>query len=137
MQTKLISDPQELYMFLVTPGIEVCNIQFASNAVVWISWRFCNEKLAPNLRHSNEVIGAYVTTGARIHLYSYLDRLEERAIYCDTDSVIYIQPRNEPALVETGYRLGALTSEFKPNEFIEEFVSAGPENYAYKTFNSK
>jgi hypothetical protein len=42
------------------------------------------------LRHTNEVIGAYVTTGARLKLYTYLDSLEERAIYCDIDSVIYV-----------------------------------------------
>ena len=29
-----------------------------------------------------------------------------------------------------------MTSELKPNEIISEFVSGGPENYAYKTFNS-
>jgi len=55
-----------------------------------------------NLHYTNEVIGAYVTIGARIHLFRYLDRLGERAIYCDTDSVIYIQPRDEPGLIETG-----------------------------------
>ena len=44
----------------------------------------------PNLRHANEVNGASITAGARNHLYRYLDRLRENAIYCDTDSVIYI-----------------------------------------------
>ena len=56
----------------------------------------------PNLRHTNEVIGASVIAGASIHLYRYLDRLGERAIYYDTDSVIYIQPKDEPNLIETG-----------------------------------
>jgi len=60
----------------------------------------------PNLRHTNEVIGAYVTAGARIHLYSYSDRQLENAIYRDTDSVICVQPRDEPALIETGDKLG-------------------------------
>jgi hypothetical protein len=40
-----------------------------------------------------------------MHLYRYLDRLQDKAVYCDTDYVIYIQPRNEPALVETGDNL--------------------------------
>ena len=44
----------------------------------------------PNLGHTNEVIGIYVTAGVRIHLYRYLNRLGENAIYCDTDSVKYI-----------------------------------------------
>ena len=49
-----------------------------------------------------------------------------------TDSVIYIQPRDEPQLVETRKNLGDMTSELKPYEIITEFVSAGPKKYAYK-----
>jgi len=43
------------------------------------------------LRHTNEVIGAFVTIAARLKLYSYLDALNKRASSCDTDSVFYIQ----------------------------------------------
>ena len=38
-------------------------------------------------------------------------------------------------LVETGDSLGVMISELKPFEFIEEFVSGGPKNYAYKIVN--
>jgi hypothetical protein len=38
------------------------------------------EETVPNLGHPNEVIMAYFTTGAMIHLYRYLDRLHERAL---------------------------------------------------------
>jgi len=38
-KTKMISDPQELYRFLATPGIEAMNL-FVSDSVVWASWRF-------------------------------------------------------------------------------------------------
>jgi len=132
-KSMMISDPQEIYRFLATPGIEVAHLVFASDDVVWASWRFVAEEEIPCLCHTNEVIGAYVTAGARVHLDSYLDRLQEWAIYCDTDSVVYVQPRNGPALVETGDNLVAVTSELKPSEFIEEFVSGGLKNYAYMT----
>jgi len=36
-QTKLISQPAELYRFLVTPGVEVQSMWFANDDVVWIS----------------------------------------------------------------------------------------------------
>jgi len=78
----------------------------------------------------------YVTAAARLHLYSYLDRLGERALYCDEDSVLFVEPRDEPALVETGDNLGAMTPELRPFEFIEEYVSGGPNYYAYKIVNS-
>jgi len=38
-QTKLISDPQELYRFLDAPRVEVMNLMFAKDSVVWASWR--------------------------------------------------------------------------------------------------
>jgi len=79
----------------------VTNLAFANDDVVLSSWKFSAEQRVPNLRHTNEVIGAYFTAGARMHLYRYLDRLGERAVYCDTDSVIYIQLKDEPNLVET------------------------------------
>jgi len=82
------------------------NLAFASGDVVYISWKRGVEEDVPNLRHSNDVIGAYVTAGVRIHHYRYLGRLRENAMYCDTDSVIYIQPRGEPPLIETGTNWG-------------------------------
>ena len=50
---------------------------------------------------------------------------------------MYIQPRKEPGLEETGECLGTMTSELKPGHHICEFFSGGPNNYAYKTINSE
>jgi hypothetical protein len=76
----MIADPQELFRFLATPGIEVTNL-FATEEVMWVTWKCAEEKEnMPVLRHTNEVIGAYVTTEARLKLYSYLEKLKERAI---------------------------------------------------------
>ena len=130
--TKFISSPQELYKFLATPGIEVVNLLFASDHVVCISWRYFAEEKIPSLPHTNEVIGSFVTAGARIHLYSYLDKLQEKAIYTDTDSVLYIQNDDEPPLIECGDKLVSMTNELQLGECIDEFVSGGPKNYAYR-----
>jgi len=46
--------------------------------------------------------------------------------------VIYVQPKDEPSLIETGDKLGDMTSELRLSESISEFVSGGPKNYAYK-----
>jgi hypothetical protein len=53
-------------------------------------WKYAEGNM-PVLRHTNEVIGTYVTKGARHKLYYYFDALKEKAIYWDTDSVIYIK----------------------------------------------
>jgi hypothetical protein len=47
-----------------------------------------------------------------------------------------VQPSAESPLVETGDNLGDMTSELKPSEYIEEFVSGGPKNYAYKVVDT-
>jgi hypothetical protein len=107
------------------------NMAFASDNVVWLSWKYAVEEHVQSLRLTNEVIGAYITAVARIHLYRYLDRLQEKAIYCDKDSVIYVQHQ----LIETGDRLGDMTSELKPSERILEFASGGPKNYSYKVMD--
>ena len=112
------------------------NLAFANDDVVLSSWKFSAEQRVPNLRHTNEVIGAYITAGARMHLYRYLDRLGERAVYCVTESVIYIQPKDEPNLIETGDKLGDMTSELRSTEYVSEFVSGGPKNYAYKVIDT-
>jgi len=88
-KSKIISDSHKLHRFLATPGIEVISLMFASDDVVWASWRFIAEMI-PSLRHTNEMIGAYVKAGGCLRLYPYLEQLLERAIYCDTDSVLYI-----------------------------------------------
>ena len=125
--TKMITEPKELYGIIATPGVEVMNLAFASDEVVWISWKYGAEEDVPSLRHTNEVIGAYVTAGATIHLYRHLDMLKENAIYCDTDSVTYIQAKGDgPQLNETGDKLEDMTSELRSSESISEFVSGGP-----------
>jgi len=128
--TKIITEHKELYGSLATPGIEVADLVFASDDVVWLTWKRGAEEAVPSLRHTNEVIGAYVTAGARIHLIRYQDKLRENAIYYDTHSVIHIQPRDDPALIETGEKLEGMTSELRPFEFIQNFASGGPIDYA-------
>jgi hypothetical protein len=38
---------------------------FSTDEVVWLSWRYSDEEKIPNLKHTNEVLGAYVTASAR------------------------------------------------------------------------
>jgi len=116
--TKFFTEPKDLYGFIATPGVEVMNIAFAGDDVVHNSCKYGEEEDVPNLPHWNEVTGAYVAAGARIHLYRYFDRLGEKAMYCDTDYVIYIQPRGEPPLFETRDTLGDMTSELRSSESI-------------------
>ena len=82
-------------------------------------------------------IAAFVTCHARLKLLSELNRLQERVLYFDTDSIIFLSKKNfyEP---ELGDFLGELTNEIssKDGSFISEFISAGPKKYwHYKMYN--
>jgi hypothetical protein len=62
------------------------------------------------LGRTNVVIAAYTTAQARLKLYGYLERLNTRTLYCDTDSVIYSCRRGEWE-PECGDYLGDMTDE--------------------------
>ena len=67
-----------------------------------------------------------------MHLYVHLDKLVERALYSDTDRVIFVQKDDEPPLKECADALGDMKPYLKGNECISEFVSGDPKNIAYK-----
>ena len=81
--------------------------------------------------NSNIFVAACTTSYARIELYKYLKKTNERSIYCDTDCVFYI---SKPLLdLPTGEFLGQLKNELSVDDEIIYFVSGGPKNYAYVT----
>jgi hypothetical protein len=80
----------------------------------------------PVLCHTKEVISAYVPTGACLKLYSYLDVSKERAIFCDTDSVIYIQKCGQPPAVTRGDKLGDMTNELDPTNTLRSLCLGAP-----------
>ena len=56
--TKIIKDPKDLYGFLSTTCIEVTNLVFSSDDVIWIAWKYGAEEQVPSLCRTNEVIGS-------------------------------------------------------------------------------
>ena len=68
-------------------------------------------------------------------MYQALDDLQERCLYTDTDSVIFVCSLGDlPLDPPPGENLGDFTNELKkPNDYIVEFCSGGPKNYGYRT----
>ena len=79
-------------------------------------------------------MAAFVTAQGRLKLYSELEKLGERVLYMDTDSIIF---KSKPGEYEPqlGDNLGDWTNEISPAQggHITSFVSAGAKNYAYDT----
>ena len=94
------------------------------------------EEFAEQDNKTNIVIAAFTTAYARLKLYDLLDLLQERVLYYDTDSVIYVHEPGKPD-PPLGDYLGDLTDELDPGDYITTFISGGPKNYAYLTNNGK
>lgn len=128
-QTKYTDDPVEFFGMMTSDQQEVKNVRFINDQAVQIDWIHNTDFVEPSSR-TNVIIAAYTTAQARLKLYTYLQPLGERLLYCDTDSIVFtVRPGEwEPPL---GDYLGDLTDE-TPNNSITHFVTGGPKNYAFK-----
>ncbi len=79
-------------------------------------------------KDSNVVLGSFVTCYGRMRLYEELFKIDDRVLYFDTDSIIFNSKEShyEPKLADY---LVKFTNEIKGDNYIEEFVKAGPKNY--------
>src|SRR5258706_3167306 len=88
----------------------------------------------------NCVIGAFVTCWARLALYSELEKLNERILYFDTNSIVYTYKQGEYQP-----RLGSILGEWQDeiaekygSEIeIDEFTATGPKSYSLKLSNNE
>lgn len=127
-----VKSANHLLHLMTNPSMEVNSFVGLSDDSLLVSYKYRNEcfELNPKV---NVVLAAYTTALARIHLYSYLDELNDRCLYYDTDSVIYTCKENEQPLPVGDY-LGDLTDEladYGEDCYISEFVSSSEKSYSY------
>jgi hypothetical protein len=132
-RTKIINRPDDFFKLLANPAMEVYGVLPINEDVLVVSYAAIEEAYDP-LTTVNVVIAAYTTAQARLKLYTYLEKLQERVLYYDTDSVIFTCKSGESD-IPTGTSIGDLTDELEgygPGSYITKFVSGGPKNYAYE-----
>ena len=61
-----------------------------------------------------------------------LNKLQERVLYYDTDSIVYFSKPGESE-IETGSYLGMLANKLNQSERITNFCSTGQKCYVYQT----
>ncbi|XP_049332872.1 uncharacterized protein LOC125801098 isoform X1 [Astyanax mexicanus] len=133
--TTLIQDPSEFLQYMFSDVYDVSHFSFLNKDVAMVQWRYSDERfLKPS--NANVFIGIFTTAYARLELYNLMDRLQQRCLYTDTDSVIFKSQQGDwmPPL---GDYLGGLTSELDAGDQIVEFVSGGPKTYGYRTLKGK
>nr|XP_042696319.1 DNA polymerase-like [Chrysemys picta bellii] len=133
--TSIVRDPDELLQYLFSPNYEVSSCEFIDDETACVSWKHAEERYSVS-GNTNVFIACFTTVYARLELYSLLDGLQERCLYHDTDSVIFVKREGDWNPPLGGY-LGDLTSEILPDQHITQFVSAGPKTYGYKLSGGK
>ena len=129
-KTKEVTEPKDLYAYLDSDQYEVKDAQMINDNTVEIQY-VEKEGFVEENNKVNIVIAAFTTAYARLKLYDLLDLLQERVLYYDTDSVVYVHEPGKPD-PPLGDYLGDLTDELK-GDYITTFISGGPKNYAYVT----
>ena len=130
-QVETFEDPQAFHRFLDTSTLDVRHVSVVNDHLVEVHYQYQDEDIpvSPNL---NIFDACFTTCWARLRLYAALEPLGERALYYDTDSIIFLQDEGQPNPTLGNY-LGDFTSELDTDDYITEFVSAGPKNYGYQT----
>ena len=129
-KTKRVTEPKDLFTYLDSDQYVVKDAQMINDEMVEIQY-IEKEGFVEENDKVNIVIAAFTTAYARLKLYDLLDLLQERVLYYDTDSVVYVHEPGKPD-PPLGDCLGDLTDELK-GDYITTFLSGGPKNYGYVT----
>ncbi|KAK5650251.1 hypothetical protein RI129_001280 [Pyrocoelia pectoralis] len=122
----IVSEPKDFFKLLANPLIQIQSIMPVSDDVMVVNWDRVEGEGDP-LQTVNVAIAAYTTAHARLELYDYLEKLDRRVLYYDTDSIIFVQKPGDWHPLES----------YGPGSYISEFVSGGPKNYSYKVYSTR
>jgi hypothetical protein len=134
VKTEQITDPQLFFDYLTSDEISVLDADLVNDNLIEIRYEYTDNFIKPDAK-TNVVIAAFTTAYARLKLYGVLDMMQERVLYYDTDSVVFVSKPGEPE-PRLGNHLGELTDELG-GDHIMVFASGGPKNYCYKTNTGK
>ena len=81
--------PSEYFDMMTSSSQIIKNVRFVSEEMVHIDW-LCLDDFVEVSGRTNVVIAAYTTAQARLKLYGYLERLNTRTLYCDTECNLFL-----------------------------------------------
>ena len=130
-KTEYIDKPDRYFELLRDPSVKVRYVDmFDHDEFMLVNYINQSDQFEPHVS-ANVPTSAFVTAYARLELYSALEKLEDRVLYFDTDSCIYVYKEGKYNIPIVESRLGKWTDEV-PNGKIVKFVGLGPKNYGYE-----
>ena len=130
-QNKYVYNQADFVQHFMDSRKDVDDFHILNEDVCMLTYHMKNE-FVEDCPTSNVVVASFTTCWARLKLYSILQQVDTSCLYFDTDSVIFVEKKDEPNPVLLGDYLGDLTNELKPGNTITTFVGAGPKNYAFR-----
>lgn len=82
------TEDDKYFNMLTSNCQQVKDVSYMSDEIVRLQW-ILDDDFVMTRGRTNLVIAAYTTAQARLKVYSYLERLSDRTLYADTDSVIF------------------------------------------------
>lgn len=134
-KTSVLSNPNEFYQMLISPAIIINDIYTSGSENIYVSWKYTNDEDKNASKNVCIPAGAYTTTNARLMLFNELIQIQNEILYCDTDSLIYVEKEDSTYKPNIGPVVGQLTDEiavYGEDAYISEFVCVGPKSYALK-----
>ncbi|XP_055371983.1 uncharacterized protein LOC129605968 [Condylostylus longicornis] len=136
--TTVVQNITQFHNLIHSNGVSIMDILVASKHQIWISWKYNFPEMNPVLKNQSLIIGAFTTAHARCLLYNEISKIGKNLLYCDTDSMIFVQQTENEYDLKIGTLIGDLTNElasYGKNVYGTEFVSTGPKSYSYRYYN--
>ena len=142
-QDCITTSPYELHQVLENDKLEKGPVEMLAPDLFAVPYKSKSDFVTSHSKY-NIVIALYTTAYARITLYRYMEQIimapnykllytgncrcclsvESKKICIDTDSVIFLGPRNQPVPFEEGSMLGQMKNEYTDQD-IQAFYSGG------------
>lgn len=125
-----MSSKLELARLMNSSSEEILDAHLINEHVIAVDLR-SKEDFVENPRFQCEILGCLTTSYARLELYQAMEKLGDRTMYCDTDSVIYHESPGDEEL-PTGPYLGCLQDEVPQGKHITSYIASAPKSYCLK-----
>ena len=139
-KVQFINQYEKLYGILMNETKVIKNFHILNNDMIMMEYKQSEEFEEPSNK-TNVIISTFCSKYTHIKLWKMMNKLGNRVMFHNTDSIIYTCKAQE-WIPPTGEYLGDLTDKLsctkigckgcKHGHWIVDFVSCGAKNYAYK-----